>query len=331
MSTVVLAFVSLLPACGSTQNTAARPSEAPNVRTIASAPPPAPVKDSTCSADHWCVVSGLPKQVTFSAVWGASANDIWIAGESGTLLHWDGSTWTEVPSGTQSALRALSGTSAKDVWAAGLDGVLLHFDGSSWSSTQKSGAPWSPATGPNERPIYTVFAAPNALWAGGSGIRSFDGAKWSEPHHGSHLPTMSVWGSDAKNLWAVGLQGTVYRWEGHHWARAGNDMGPNFFAIWGSAPNDIWIVGSAGAIVHWGGETHATVASGTTNDLHAVLGFSSNDVWAAGDQGAILHWQGSAWASSASPSKLGLLGIWGASAKDIWLVGENGVVLRRKL
>ena len=326
-----LLFTQVLLACAPAPVGSTRTAQNTNVQPIASTTAPPAVKDASCSADHWCIVSGLTKRVTFSSVWGASPNDVWVAGEGGALMHWDGSAWAEASSGTQSALRAVSGTSSKDVWAAGLDGVLLHFDGTSWSATQKTGAPWSPATGANERPIYSLFATPNKLWTGGSGVRSFDGTSWTEPHHGTHLPTMAVWGPDAQNLWAVGLQGTVYRWEGHHWARAGGDMGPNFFGVWGSAANDIWIVGSAGAIVHWGGETPVSVASGTTNDLHAVRGFAANDVWAAGDQGTILHWQGSAWASSPSPSPLGLLALWGASAKDIWAVGENGVVLRRKL
>lgn len=285
---------------------------------------------ASCSADRWCVVTGIPKQVTFSAVWGASPTDVWVAGEAGTLVHWDGSAWAVAASGTESALRALSGTSATDVWAAGLDGTLLHFDGSSWSATQKNGTPWSPATGPNERPIYALLTLPNQLWAGGSGTRSFDGTQWTEPHHGSHLPTMALWGSDSSNLWAAGLQGTINRWDGHHWVRAGNDMGPDFLGIWGSAPNDVWIVGSAGTIVHWSGEARTTVASGTNNDLHAVLGFGANDVWAVGDEGTIVHWQGSAWASSSSPSPRALLGLWGASARDLWSVGENGIVLRRQ-
>jgi len=282
----------------------------------------------SCGAE-WCVVAGVPKPVTFAAVWGSSPTDVWLAGEAGTLLHWNGSTWSETASGTGSALRALGGTSAKDVWAAGLDGTLLHFDGSSWSAKQKSGALWSPASGPNERPIYALLALPNQLWVGGSGSRSFDGKTWTEPHHGSHLPTMALWGLDSSALWEVGLQGMVNRWDGHHWQRVGGELGPNFFAVWGNTARDVWIVGSAGAIVHWG-DTPTTVPSGTTNDLHAVRGFGEKDVWAVGDQGTILHWQGSAWAPSTSPSPSALLGVWGASASDVWIVGENGVVLHRQ-
>lgn len=285
-------------------------------------------KVPSCGA-AWCAVAGIPKQVTFSAIWGSSPTDVWVAGEAGALLHYDGASWSVAVSGTESGLRALSGTSAKDVWAAGLDGTLLHFDGSSWSANQKSGAPWSPAAGLNQRPIYALLALPGQLWAGGSGTRSFDGKTWTEPHHGSHLPTMALGAVGSTSLWEVGLQGMLNRWDGHHWQRLGGELGPNFFGVWGSSPTDVWFVGSAGATAHWNGETPAAVPTGTTNDLHAVHGFGSADVWAVGDQGTILHWQGSAWTPSSSPTTSGLLGIWAANAHDVWIVGESGTVLRR--
>ena len=329
-SLVVLALTRALIACGPPPDPVPPPQATASAPYASGAPPVASAPVVPACGAEWCVVAGIPKPTTFSAVWGSSATDVWLAGEAGSLLHWNGSVWSAVASGTESALRALAGTSAKNVWAAGLDGTLLHFDGSSWSAKQKNGAPWSPASGPNERPIYALLALPDQLWAGGSGSRSFAGTTWTEPHHGSHLPTMALWGLDSSSLWEVGLQGMVNRWDGHHWQRVGGEVGPNFFGVWGHAANDVWVVGSAGSIVHWSGPP-TTVPSGTTNDLHAVRGFGAQDVWAVGDQGTILHWQGSAWAPSKSPAPNALLGIWGANARDIWLVGENGIVLRRQI
>jgi hypothetical protein len=328
-SLTALLLVQALIACGPPPEPAL-PKVAGDTPSASAEPATKPAALPSCGAS-WCVIAGLPKQVTFSAVWGSSPTDVWLAGEAGTLLHWNGSTWSAAASGTQSALRALGGTSAKDVWAAGLDGTLLHFDGSSWSAQQKSGAPWSPASGPNERPIYALLALPNQLWVGGSGSRSFDGKTWTEPHHGSHLPTMALWGLQSSSLWEVGLQGMVNRWDGHHWQRIGGESGPNFFGVWGSAANDVWVVGSGGSIAHFRGEKPTIVSSGTTNDLHAVRGFAENDVWAVGDQGTILHWQGSLWAPFDSPSPSALLSVWGTSARDVWIVGENGAVLHHQI
>ena len=65
------------------------------------------------------------------AVWGASATDVFAVGESGTILRYDGSGWTAMPSGTTANLLAVSGRFAADVFAAG-DGIVLHWDGASW-------------------------------------------------------------------------------------------------------------------------------------------------------------------------------------------------------
>src|SRR5262245_33499665 len=103
-SFVSLVIAAALAACSPAQKT--------DARTPSPAPVPTPcsteqrslvqkVDASGCSSDHWCLVTGLPKQVTFSAVWGSAANDVWVAGEAGTLLHWNGAEWSSPSSGTE--------------------------------------------------------------------------------------------------------------------------------------------------------------------------------------------------------------------------------------
>ncbi len=50
------------------------------------------------------------------------------------MLHWDGVALTRMDSGTTATLSAVSGTGRNDVWAAGASGTVLHFDGRSWSA-----------------------------------------------------------------------------------------------------------------------------------------------------------------------------------------------------
>ena len=69
---------------------------------------------------------------TLRGVWGSSAKDIWSVGNHGTILHYDGAGWSDVPSGTELNLGGVSGSAADDVWAAGDHGVILHFDGKGW-------------------------------------------------------------------------------------------------------------------------------------------------------------------------------------------------------
>ena len=66
------------------------------------------------------------------AAWGTSASNVFIVGKSGTILHFDGSSFSTMPSGVTSQLNAVWGSGGNDVWAAGSGGTVLHYDGNSW-------------------------------------------------------------------------------------------------------------------------------------------------------------------------------------------------------
>jgi hypothetical protein len=59
---------------------------------------------------------------------------VWAVGTIGTILHYNGTTWSSVSSGTTQSLRGVWGTSASDVWAVGGSGTILHYNGTSWLS-----------------------------------------------------------------------------------------------------------------------------------------------------------------------------------------------------
>ena len=71
--------------------------------------------------------SGMGTNVTMRAVWGSSGQDIWNAGTSGNLLHYDGTDWSVANSGVQVTLWAMWGSSANNIWAAGDGGTLLRY------------------------------------------------------------------------------------------------------------------------------------------------------------------------------------------------------------
>ncbi len=54
-------------------------------------------------------------------VWGTAANDVWACGQGGVILHFDGTAWSVVPSGTPSTLLTVHGPSP--VTAVGGGGV----------------------------------------------------------------------------------------------------------------------------------------------------------------------------------------------------------------
>ena len=67
------------------------------------------------------------------SVW-ATETDVWVGGERGLLLHWTtGGGWTQVETGHLKDIRGIYGTGASDVWF-GRDGAVDHFDGSTMTS-----------------------------------------------------------------------------------------------------------------------------------------------------------------------------------------------------
>lgn len=59
-------------------------------------------------------------------VWAASANAIWAVGMNGTVLKYDGASWTRQTTGTTEVLRAVDGIDAANVWIVGDRGVILR-------------------------------------------------------------------------------------------------------------------------------------------------------------------------------------------------------------
>jgi hypothetical protein len=81
-------------------------------------------------------------------VWGSGASDVWVAGDS-TLLHFDGSAWSNVPMVGELALMrsavpsvnglfpvGLWGSGPKDIYLGGDGGRIARFDGASWHVMQ---------------------------------------------------------------------------------------------------------------------------------------------------------------------------------------------------
>ena len=68
-----------------------------------------------------------------NGVWGSGPSDIYVVGAAGTILHYNGASWTAMASATPQDLQAVSGRGANDIFAAGAFGEIVHFDGVAWS------------------------------------------------------------------------------------------------------------------------------------------------------------------------------------------------------
>jgi hypothetical protein len=158
---------------------------------------------------------------------GAPANDIWAVGysmeqnapasQTRTLtIHWDGNTWSVVPSGFFNQLTSVSAVSSNDVWAVGSNElyiISIHWNGSSWSE------------------VLTPDIANNLIY-----LNDVDAIS-------------------SNDVWAVGyyeslrVGGTVpllLHWDGVQWREVERDWGvaPDFLtALAAVSSTDVWAAG----------------------------------------------------------------------------------------
>jgi len=257
-----------------------------------------------------------------NGVWGSSASSIWAVGAGGTILKFDGTSWSAQASGTTQNLNGVWGSSATSVWAVGDSGTILKFNGTSWAA-QTSGT---------TQILYAVWGSDASnVWAVGAGgtILKFNGTAWSAQTSGTTQALNGVWGSSATSVWAVGVGGTILKFNGTSWAAQTSGTTQNLNGVRGSSTTSVWSVGDAGTILKFNGTSWTAQTSGITVALDGVWASDANNVWAAGASGTRLRTTsgGSLWSDSTTGTQA-LNGVWGSDANNVWSVGANGTILK---
>jgi hypothetical protein len=174
-------------------------------------------------------------------VWGSAPNDVFVAGDSGTVVHWNGSAWTIMSTGTREGLRRVWGTSGSDVYVSGDAGTLLHYDGTAWSRVAV------PATERLER-IWGSSAGDVYVGGAGATLLHYDGSRWSRVTIPVD-PTYSVnavWGTSASNVYIAGTDGFVRRWDGARWWSEDGGAREQIHGLWGPSGTDVFGAMSGG-------------------------------------------------------------------------------------
>jgi hypothetical protein len=280
---------------------------------------------------------------TFAGVAAASATDAWAVGQASnnaashafqTLAeHWNGATWTRVPSPSpggpagNNSLDGVAATSASNAWAVG------GYDGGPGTAVHTLAEHWNGTA-------WTQVPTPSPS--------------------GSEL--ISVAATSASNAWAVGFYPAsaggnltlIEHWNGTTWTQApspspGGTRGSVLTGVAAVSATDAWAVGQyfnrtmfqyQTLVEHWNGTAWAQVPSPNpaparfANRLSSVAATSASNVWAVGDYISnspgdpdltlVEHWNGTAWTQVPSPNPSGdnvLYGVAATSASNAWAVG----------
>ena len=146
-----------------------------------------------------------------AGIWGSSVADIFAVGSNGTVLHYDGSAWTEMESGTSEFLNNVWGSSGTDVFAVGFNGTILHYNGNNWSYmtsgiTRNLMGVWG-SSGTD------VFAVGNL-----GTILYYDGNTWFDMRQDTKDQLRSVWGSSGTDVFVSGGYGSILNYNGSAWS-----------------------------------------------------------------------------------------------------------------
>jgi hypothetical protein len=113
----------------------------------------------------WSREKNIPIKQTLNSIWGFSENDIYIVGDWGTILHFNGTTWSLHESCTKENLYDIWGLNNSDIYAVGNNGTIIHYNGSYWQLED----------GETNQDLITVFGYFNqnennySIWTAGTG------------------------------------------------------------------------------------------------------------------------------------------------------------------
>ncbi len=255
-------------------------------------------------------------------VWGATASDVYVVGTPSSIVHYDGTTWNTMLSGTSNGLINVWGTSGTDIFAVGWNGAIRHYDGTTWNGMQSG-------TGTGLRGVWG--ASPSDVFAVGDAgtILHYDGTVWSAMASGTFGNLSGVWGTSATDVYAVGISGTILHFNGTSWTAVASGTDMHLWRVWGSSPTDIYVVGEAGEILHYDGVNWSAMAGVPPYDnLQHVWGTSPSDIYAVGYNGAVLRYNGASWSSMSSGTGNILYAVWGTLLSDVFAVDNMGLILR---
>ena len=287
----LIAFVSLLAACGSSPG--------------ADSGPTAAVSRTGCSVDWVRMDAPSPGNngARLHAVVRVGPHDAWAVGSFGTLPPWYSPPPPPSPGDP-------GGPPAPETTHL----LIEHWNGTAWT---RSIVPTPDILRDEQGPVgggawFTSVAAsgPNDVWAvGGRSRRSgglifhYDGQRWNlvfVPRVVSLVDSqfVDVSADSPDDAWAVGTEGTkeglrplTEHWDGHHWTvvptPASHTSIRQLQAVVAISPSDAWAVGqngNAALVMRWNGRVWRDVVSPDRRApwLHDIAAFSGTPQWTIG-------------------------------------------------
>ena len=265
------------------------------------------------SSDVWAVGNGgiilhydgstwkqqkSPVTEVLRSIYGTGATEVYAVGANNSIVSYDAKAkkWVQQTVANKGTAMHFQDVfvckKAGEPWAIGHNGISGYIY--IYKSKQAS---WIQATCPScyqyKKPFYGTWS--DCMWSmdvvvGHQGYSSLcNSTSCTYPYlHGVH-DLRDVFGLDQWNFFAVGLKGTILKWNSlsNKWVSQASSTNQHLYGIWGTSPTHLVVVGGGGTILdaQWKPQK-----SGTTATLTGVWGTGPTDVFVVGYSGTILHY-----------------------------------------
>lgn len=319
-----------------------------------------------CNADSLCWENPLPLGSDLLDVAVASNGDVWAVGSQGTVMRSESGLWYVLRTGLINRLNAVHINRPDDVWIVGQCGVLLHYDGRElqrvplpqepceeqnfqgvWGTGPQDlwivgdlGHVWhfaggtlnSLATNVSSTLVSISGAGPERFYvAGGQGVLlSWDGQSF----HRVAVPDPAA---DLRRVWFDQTHSEVWVIGGGRVLRGRADGSPlsselyrpelNLVGLWGSPDGTVWTAGNSGVVLRRLNSGWQTLSSGLGIVLQvlSIAGRGNDDLWLVGTSGTRLHWNGAYVTREQGGIEFPTLGtVHGTGPSNVWIGGLAG-------
>ncbi|HEY2745058.1 MAG TPA: hypothetical protein VGL86_10565 [Polyangia bacterium] len=273
-------------------------SSATDVYAVGTATAAANVFHSADHGAHWSPQLASGSAVDLNAVSGTSSADVFLVGDSATILHGSGTSWTAEANPAMAdtpvpRLLAVFAVAPMNIYVAGGSNTIMH---------QVAGGSWVTQTALGTTELRGVWGVAGHVWAVGSAgtiLSTIENGSWSAETSGTSNELRAIFGTAANDVWVVGDGIVLHSDGGGSWTVAADGVPAdvNLTALGGRPSGPVWAVGNAWTIVRrdagatsWVVEPTGLAVDDPAGDvLQAVFAPSTADVFAGGAGQTILH------------------------------------------
>jgi hypothetical protein len=217
--------------------------------------------------------AGIASTRLLQGVWSDGPSNAWAVGSAGTILRFNGSSWSVVSDANKPAVSATemyNGVwgSGGDVWIAGDAGITrCKTSGGCALEYQSAG-------------MYGLWgSSASNIFAVGSGgkIARFNGTSWTPMTSPTSRQLVRLSGTGASDVWAVG-DSVVIHYNGTQWADVQLGGNPGFMrsrspsgfqqlfqiGIWARGPKEVYLGSDYGRLARWDGQEWREMMPGGT-------------------------------------------------------------------